>query len=330
MSRALAVDIGGTKLAAGIVELPGPVITHRHTIATPAQEGGGVVLAAVTQLAREVLRGAVADGQGVDVIGVASAGTVSPDDGRITHATDTLPTWAGTPLGEHLTRVLDRPTTVLNDVHAHGVGEAVYGEGTAHRSVLVVAVGTGVGGALVVGGEPMVGTHGVAGHVGHLPVPEAAGLPCTCGRFGHLEGLASGVGLRAEFRRRTGQDLPAHQITALLTRPAEHATGVPAGEHDHAGVDLVAAAHVVLESAGRATGRMIGSLLNVLDPDIVVVGGGLAQAPHPWRGALTEGVALEAMDPVAKTRVVISTAGPDAALWGAAHVALRHGELPLL
>ncbi|USQ76989.1 ROK family protein [Ornithinimicrobium cryptoxanthini] len=327
MPRALAVDIGGTKLAAGIVELPGPVVTHRRTVATPAQEGGGAVLAAVTQLGRAVLQDAADDGLGVDVIGVASAGTVSPADGRITHATDTLPAWAGTPLGEHLASVLDRRTTVLNDVHAHGVGEAVYGEGAGHRSVLVVAVGTGVGGALVVGGEPMVGAHGVAGHAGHLPVPEAAGLRCTCGRVGHLEGLASGAGLRADFLRRTGQDLPAREIAALLTGP--DGAG-PDRDNDHADSDLVAAAHAVLEASGRATGRTIGSLLNVLDPDIVVVGGGLAQAPHPWRDSLTEGVALEAMDPVADTRVVISSAGPDAALWGAAHVALRRAGSGLL
>lgn len=305
MPRALAVDVGGTKLAAAVVELPGPgaepLLTHRRTAPTPAPEGGPAVLSAVTELARQVL--ADASDEPPVVLGVASAGTVHPVDGRITHATATMPGWAGTPLRAHLERELGLPTTVLGDVHSHGVGEALHGAGRGHRAVLVVAVGTGVGGALVVDGEPQVGAHGVAGHVGHLPVPEAAGMACTCGREGHLEGLASGHGLRAAFRARTGQDLPAREVASLAT----------AG--DGTALDLLA-------DAGRATGRTVGALLNVLDPDVVVVGGGLVAAPEPWPSALAEGVALEAMDPVAATPVVLSGAGADAALLGAGRVAL--------
>ncbi len=310
MPRALAVDVGGTKLAAAVVELPGrpgagPLLTHRRAAPTPAPEGGPAVLSAVTALARQVLADA-ADDPPV-VLGVASAGTVHPVEGRITHATGTMPGWAGTPLREHLERELGLPTTVLNDVHAHGVGEALHGAGRGHRAVLVVAVGTGVGGALVLDGEPQVGAHGVAGHVGHLPVPEATGMPCTCGREGHLEGLASGHGLRAAFRARTGQDLPAREVASL------------AAAGDGTALDLLA-------DAGRATGRTVGALLNVLDPDVVVVGGGLVAAPEPWPAALAEGVALEAMDPVAATPVVLSGAGADAALLGAGRVALARAH----
>ncbi|AXH96231.1 ROK family protein [Ornithinimicrobium avium] len=316
MPRTLAVDVGGSKLAAAVVELPEgggePVITHRRTVPTPAQDGGPAVLAAVSALAVQVLadagpgidagRDAAAGEQPVTAVGVASAGTVRPGDGTITHATGTLPGWAGTPLGQHLRHRLGLPVTVLNDVHAHGVGEALHGAGRGHRTVLVVAVGTGVGGALVIDGEPVVGTHGVAGHVGHLPVPEAAGMPCTCGREGHLEGFASGHGLRAAHLARTGHDLPAREVAALAA----------------SGDD---AARALLAEAGRATGRAVGGLLNVLDPDVVVVGGGLAAAPEPWPTALREGVALEAMDPVAATPVLLSGAGADAALVGAARVA---------
>lgn len=316
MRRALAVDVGGSKLAAAVVELPGaggvPVLTHRRTLPTPADEGGPAVLAAATALARQVLADAAQDppGDPVEAVGVASAGTVRPADGAITHATGTLPGWAGTPLGDHLRRELGLPVVVLNDVHAHGVGEALDGAGRGHRSVLVVAVGTGVGGALVVDGEPAVGAHGVAGHVGHLPVPEAAGVPCTCGREGHLEGFASGHGLRTAFRDRTGRDLPAREMAALAA----------AGD---------GTARTLLAEAGRATGRAVGALLNVLDPDVVVVGGGLAAAPEPWPSALREGVALEAMDPVAATPVLLSGAGADAALTGAARVALaRAHDIP--
>jgi len=312
--RALALDIGGSKLAAAVVELPGPVVTHARSVPTPAAQGGAAVLAAASDLARQVLASAVGEGVAVEVLGVSSAGTVHPVEGRITHATDTLPGWAGTPLRDHLQHELGLPVTVLNDVHAHGVGEAVHGVGRGHRRVLAVAVGTGVGGGLVVDGEPVVGARGVAGHVGHLPVPEAVGMPCTCGREGHLEGFASGSGLRAVFRTRTGQDLTARQIAGLASADD------PGGLHD--------AARALLAESGRATGRAVGALLNVLDPDVVVLGGGLARAPRPWPSSLAEGIRLEAMDPVAATPVLVSGAGAEAALWGAAHVALRRATPP--
>ena len=97
------------------------------------------------------------------------------------------------------------PVSVLNDVHAHGLGEARFGVGRGRSSVLLIAVGTGIGGCQIVDGAPVLGAHGAAGHVGHLPVPEAAGVPCPCGRIGHLEGLASGPGI-VQLAARLGAD----------------------------------------------------------------------------------------------------------------------------
>ena len=288
----LAVDIGGSKIAAGLVAPDGRV-AGRVTAPTPAQEGADAIVAAVLGLVGEVGLDGVTD------VGIASAGVVEPETGRITHATDLLRGWAGTPLGERVHQALGLPVAVLNDVHAHGVGEALTGAAGGCTSALVVAVGTGIGGCHVVGGLPEVGARGVAGHVGHLPVAEAEGVPCSCGRTGHLEGLASGSGVRSAFRRRTGRDLPTAEIASLAVEDAD-ALGV-------------------LTDAGRATGRVVGGLLNVLDPEVVVVGGGMAAAGEPWRQAFAAGIAVEAMDAVAGTPLRYSSAGPDAALVGAAH-----------
>ena len=312
-SPILAVDLGGTKTVAALVRLGdgSPVVEHELTVPTPASSGGRAVLSAALSLANAVVARARAEGAAVGpcCVGISSAGTVSPRDGVVTHATDVLPGWAGTRLAEAFRRSLALPAYALNDVHAHGLGEAVHGAATGHRSVLAVAVGTGVGGAVVVDGQVWVGERGVAGHVGHVPVPEASGMPCTCGRTGHLEGLASGSGIRAAFRARTGLDVPATQVSCLASGAGQ------------VGDD----ARTLLADAGRATGRVIGGLLNVLDPDVAVVGGGMTAAAAPWRQSLHEGVAQEAMDVVAATPVIISDAGAHAALWGAAHWAsARH------
>ncbi|MBW3086890.1 N-acetylmannosamine kinase [Austwickia sp. TVS 96-490-7B] len=299
--RVLAVDIGGTKIAAGVVDGSGAV-HGRRTVLTPAGDGAAAVMAAAIAVA-----GLVADEQGVReelcAVGVGAAGVIDPARGVVTHATDALPGWAGTELVGPFAQTFGVPAAVLNDVHAHALGEARYGAGRGAASMLLVAVGTGIGGAYVAGGSVVTGSHHVAGHVGHLSVPGAEGVPCTCGRLGHVEGLASGPGIAAAYRRAGGADLTAAQVVDLAQGPQNADTQ---------------RAQEVLHRCGMATGQMIGGLLNVLDPDVVVVTGGVAAAGDLWWAALREGVAADAMDVVASTPVCSATGGVGAALSGAA------------
>lgn len=308
----LALDIGGTKIQAGLVAqhldsaTPTRLRLHAEVLRcpTPASDGPQAVVASAVALGRRVL--ASAGLPHPEAIGLASAGIIDVARGTVTHATDSLPGWPGTPLAAEFTAAFDAPCTVLNDVHAHGLGEALCGVGAEAASLLQVAVGTGIGGALITRGEVLTGTHGAAGHIGHLPCPEAQDLPCTCGRSGHLEALASGPGIAAAYARRIGAD----PSTVTARTVAEHAA---AGER--AAVD-------VLTTAGRATGRMIGGLLNAMDPDVVAITGGVSGTGPLWWQALAEGVRSEAMDAVASTPVLEATAGNHAALLGAAHRAL--------
>lgn len=307
----LAVDIGGTKINAAVVDaeglpdaslrLQGPV---RHC-PTPAQDGPRAVVDAAIALGREAVR--TAGISTVDAVGIASAGIVDVQRGAITHATDSLPGWPGTRLAEPVAAAFAAPCSVLNDVHAHGLGEALCGVGRGRSSLLMVAVGTGIGGALISGGEVVTGAHGAAGHIGHMPCPEAEGILCSCGRSGHLEGLASGPGIAAAYARRSS----AEPVMVTTRRIAERAAE---------GEDL---ASEVLRTAGFATGRMIGGLLNTLDPEAVAVTGGVTGTGPPWWQALHEGVRHDAMDAVVSTEIREATAGNHAALLGAAHRALR-------
>ena len=306
----LAADLGGTKITTGLV-IPGGAVVARRTVPTPAAEGPDAVLAALTAALLAVREDVAATGRtapadvaaGAPVtVGIGSAGVVDAFTGRIVSATDAIPGWAGTELASRVRRALGLDTRVLNDVHAHALGEATSGAGAGKSSLLLVAVGTGVGGAVVHEGRVVTGARGLAGHVGHVAIPEADGVPCTCGRTGHVEGLASGPGMLAAYQRAGGQARDTREVVARAE----------AGE---------VRAREVLRTCSFAIGRMIGGLLNVTDPEVVVLSGGMAQAGELWWQGVHDGVAHEAIDLVADTAVLPATAGPDAALLGAAHFA---------
>ena len=288
----LALDLGGTKTTAALVG--DAQIRRIETAPTPAIEGADAVLANALELGRQVVQGAP-----ITSVGIASAGVIDPATGAVESATDALPGWAGTRVAAAFEKDFGAPARALNDVHAHGLGEALHGAGAGYPSLLLVAVGTGIGGAHVVDGHVLTGAHHVAGHVGHVPVPEAAGVPCPCGRSGHLEGFASGPGILAAYRRAGGHATDTREVAALAA----------------AGDELACA---TLVTAGRATGRVLGGLLNVFDPAVAVVTGGVAAIGPLWWDALRDGVANDAMDHVAATPVRPAGHGVNAALLGAA------------
>lgn len=301
----LALDIGGTTIAAALVRPDG--VDEVATVATPAAFGPEAIIAAALEVSERVR-----EGTRIRAVGVAAAGVIDTDRGRVTHATGSLTAWAGTDLAGPFTERFGVPVAVLNDVHAHGLGEARSGVGAGRSSMLLVAVGTGIGGCLVRGGEVIVGARGAAGHLGHLPVPEAEGVPCPCGRTGHLEGLASGPGIVRLAARLGARDQDG---------------GVPADGHAlaraaAAGDEAAAEAYRI---AGFATGRVVGGLLNVLDAEVVALTGGVTEAEGPWRAALDAGLAHDAMDVVAAAPVLPARAGSHAALLGAA---ARARDLP--
>lgn len=306
----LALDLGGTKIRAALVhEGEGgstPRLEHVAEVATPATSGPAAILGAALDLAAQV-----AAGTAVRAVGLSSAGVIDSGRGRVTHATSSLTGWAGTDVLTPFAERFGVPVSVLNDVHAHGLGEARCGVGRGRSSLLLVAVGTGIGGCHVLGGHAVVGAHGAAGHVGHLPVPEAEGIPCPCGRSGHLEGLASGPGI-VQLAARLGADPSLREGRALAAAAA-------------AGDETAREAYRV---AGHATGRVLGGLLNVLDPEVVALTGGVAEAGAGWFEAVTRGVAQEAMDVVADTAVLPASAGSHAALLGAAARALEELSSP--
>lgn len=287
----VGLDLGGTKIAAALVGADGTVLV-RHTRPTPAADGAEAVLDALAEAAREVWA------PGATTVGVAAAGVIDPASGTVTAATDTIRGWAGTALAAGLAARTGLRVACDNDVRAAAATElADLGE---DATLIYAAVGTGVGGAVAVGGRMLHGAGGVAGHLGHLPSPEADGLPCTCGATGHLEAIAAGPAITAHYARLGGDPADRLQIVA-----ARAALGDP---HARAAITLGA----------RAAGRALGGLANALGPHRVVVAGGVTSIGALYLDALSAAFTAELMAPLRSLRPVPPRGGADAAVLGAA------------
>lgn len=304
--KVVAVDIGGTKIASALVTLAegeAPKVEHYAKIPTEAKKGGRVVLANAIKQAKRVLALAA---EGVAGIGVSSGGVIDPRTGDVTYANDMMPGWGGTHLGAELEAACGLPARVLNDVHAHALGEARWGAGRDASSCLVVAVGTGIGGAFVERGRIMLGAHNEAGHIGHVSCSDAAGIPCQCGAQGHLEAIACGPGIIERYLELGG---------AATDDAGDPVDGAVIDERAAAGDAAAVAAEA---RSGHAIGEVLGSLTNMFDPDRIILSGSVAQCGPAWRDAMDKGWNEAVMPPVAATPIVSGDLGGDAPLIGAA------------
>jgi len=301
----LGIDLGGTKTEILAIGEDGRE-RLRERIATPVQSYGDVVTAIATlvQTAEERLgrRGSV---------GVAIPGTLSARTGRVKNANSTV--LNGNPLDRDLETALKRPIRVANDANCFTLSEATDGAAAGRNVVFGIIAGTGIGGGICVGGRLLEGPHRIAGEWGHnsLPAPrgdEVPGPPCYCGRRGCIETWVSGPALAHDFNRRTGRSSSAADIHHLAT------TG---------DVEAKDALEVFLDRFARA----VASVINVLDPDAIVLGGGLSNLP-----GLAEDLAVRAQAyafmPEAPTLICRNAFGDSSGVRGAAWL-WRPDEVPL-
>ncbi len=263
--------MGGTKIE--LVALgDGGTVLHRERIATPAGDYEATV-EAVGRLVDNADRALGERG----TVGVAMPGAVSLSTGLIKNANSTC--LNGRALGADLERRVGRAVRLANDANCFALSEAVDGAARGADVVFGVILGTGVGGGVVVDGRVLTGANAIAGEWGHnpLPLPSAADLPlpaCYCGRQGCIETYLSGPGLASDFVRTGGPILDAEEIA----RRAE------AGD---------AACGAALERHAERLARALASVMNVLDPDVIVLGGGLSrigrlydEVPRRWSAAI--------------------------------------------
>ena len=263
----LGVDLGGTKIEVAALDAAGAV-RHRARVATPKGDYAAT-LAAIAALVEDAERALGERG----TVGIAMPGAISLATGRVKNANST---WLnGRPLKEDLERRLAREVRLANDANCFALSEAVDGAGRGAAVVFGVILGTGVGGGIVAHGRILEGANSIAGEWGHnpLPLPGADDHPlplCYCGRRACIETYLSGPGLSADHARAGGERAPAEEIV----RRAE------AGD--------AACAATLARYAGRLA-RALATVINVLDPDVIVLGGGLSaigrlydEVPRRW------------------------------------------------
>jgi fructokinase len=266
----LGVDLGGTKVEVIALDAGGQVLA-RERRATPAGDYSGTIAAIVDLIRATEQKCCGLNKDPLVTVGVGIPGSISPATGLVKNANST---WLiGKPLDRDLAQALGRPIRVANDANCFAVSEATDGAAAGCKVVFGVIIGTGVGGGVVIEGRPLIGRNAIAGEWGHNPLPwprgdERPGPPCYCGRSGCIEKFLSGPGLAADYRAATGR--------AGDSQPSAAEIAQAAGAGDEA-------AEAALVRYEERLARGLAHIINVLDPDAIVLGGGLSNLARLYR-----------------------------------------------
>lgn len=288
----IGVDLGGTKIEAVALAADGREL-GRERVATPRDDYSGTLMA-IAELVQSLERQAGTDGS----VGVGTPGSPSSAKGAMKNCNST---WLnGRPLRADLERTLGRPVRIANDANCFALSEAADGAARGAASVFGVILGTGVGGGLVLDGKPWVGVDGVAGEWGHNPLPwphldELPGTPCYCGRSGCLETWLSGPALARDHELTTGQPMSPREIAAATD----------------------AASSGTLTRYRARLARGLAHVINILDPEVIVLGGGLSNIAG-LAESLPELLAPWVFSDHVVTRVVRNRHGDSSGVRGAA------------
>jgi glucokinase len=298
----VGVDLGGTNIRAACATgetTHGPIAWRL----TPAADGPDAVLDAVALCVQEATGGRRPDG-----VAIGIPGPLDPRTG-VVHAAPHLAGWSEVNARDLLSERTGSPVAVRNDASVAGFAEWKAGAGRGARDFIFITASTGIGGALVLDGTLYDGM-GSAGEVGHMPI-DPDGPPCGQGHRGCLEGTASGSAIAAAARRA----LAAGATSSLTSLDSEGITAKDVEDAAKAGDELSVR---LFDTAGRALGRAVGGLINLLAPEVVVIGGGLINAGDllfvPMREAMPE---IAFRYPLSRCRVTEAALGTDAGLVGA-------------
>jgi glucokinase len=307
----IGVDVGGTKIAAGVVDQAGKIIS-RNRRDTPSDDPAAIV-ATIIEVAQDLMQT-----HQPDAIGVGSAGFVDSERSTVLFAPNLA--WRDVAVRDQVSVATGVPVVVENDANAAAWGEFRFGAAADVDHMVCVTIGTGVGGGLVLGGELYRGAHGVGGELGHMRLVPGGHL-CGCGNYGCLEQYASGRALvREAVAVAASRPTAAARLLEMAGGDADAITGPmvtsAAAEGDPTARELLA-------EVGRWLGEALGSLTSLLDPEVFVIGGGVSEAGDlllaPVADALRVNVTGRGHRPEPELR--IATLGNDAGIVGAADLA---------
>ena len=316
----VGIDLGGTKINTALVDSTGHIVNQDYR-ETRAAEGQAVVIERMVDAAFRVMAGAGVVPTQVRAVGVGAPGPIDSRVGTVV-APPNLPGWVSVPLGQRIAAAVGIRTFLENDANAAALGEYRFGAGRGTRHMVYVTVSTGIGGGFIIDGKLYSGATGGAAELGHTVILPR-GPRCGCGRQGCLEALASGTAIARE-----GAELVARGISTRLTDLAE---GDPARVTAKL-VALAAAegdteARSIIEEAMMYLGLGLGNLVNLMNPEMLVIGGGLANLGEVLFEPVRRFVRQRAFSPAAEVvRIVPAELGDTAGVLGAAAVAMAAME----
>jgi len=257
--KVIGIDIGGTKILGGIVEEDGTLLGIKQ-VDTQAEKGREFILSNLFKLIDDL----IAEAGKVDAIGVGSAGKIDCEKGIVVYATDNLPGWMGLALKDVLEDRYKVEVAVDNDVNAAVLGEMWLGAGRSYRNIMMMTIGTGVGGAIVIDGKLIRGSHWSAGEIGHM-ILIPRGRQCNCGRQGCLEQYVSGTALYKRYNEISNslKIKNAKQLFELYKHGDE-------------------IARKVIDDFVELLSISIMSIRNILDPEVFIIGGGIIESKELW------------------------------------------------
>ncbi|MEW6142396.1 MAG: ROK family protein [Chloroflexota bacterium] len=297
---ALGIDLGGTKILTALVTQEGRIVSQEST-PTEAKAGPKAVIEQMLQaIGRAVKLGGVKPN---DLAGtaLAIAGIIDTHRGIVTTSPN-LPGWKDVPLRDEIAQKLGTITYLVNDADAAALGENRFGAGRGTRHMVYITVSTGIGGGIIINGELYSGANGCAGEFGHMTI-DPNGPKCACGRNGCWEAMASGTAIAREARRR----LAAGEKSLLNKGTAQTVTAEKVGEATKKGDRLAAE---VIMTAGHYLGIGLANIINIFNPEIIVIGGGVSNLGDMLLNPAREAMRQRAFDlPLSTVRIVRSQIG---------------------
>jgi glucokinase len=296
--KVLGVDIGGTKIMAGLVTSEGECLLIEER-ATEANRGKSVLLESLEQLIADML-----SRHQVEAIGIGSAGRIDTDNGTVYYSTPNLPDWTGVPIRSYLENRFHIPVAVDNDVNVAGIGEKWMGAGDAYDSVVCLTLGTGVAAAVFVDGKLIRGKHWSTGEIGHM-ILYPHGRPCNCGQLGCMEQYVSGTSLYKSFNAAVGREEihSGKQFFERLSLADPAAMKIMERFTDDLAVSMV-------------------SLCNIYDPEAFIIGGGLIDTRDLWWDTMILKIRRFANAAVSKPLILPAINKNRAGMLGAAKIAI--------
>ena len=312
MGYYMGIDLGGTNIKAGVVDDAFRIIGRAKAktgIPRPAEE----VMDAMAECAKAAAADAGVPWEQIRQVGIGVPGTANEETGVVEYANNLL--FENVPMREYLQKRLHKEIDITNDANAAALGEVLAGAARGASNAVAVTLGTGVGGGIIIDGRLFTGFHYGGAELGHMGIV-LGGRKCTCGRRGCLEAYASATGL-IRSTKEAMEDIPDSLMWELARENGGNVSGrtafLAAGRGD-------AAARAVVNDYIQHLGYGLASIINILAPEILVIGGGVSNEGENLLRPLVECVRpqLYIRTPEKQTRIVLATLGNDAGLIGAA------------